>query len=120
MNVDNTKKLYDDFPELYVQHEMTIQESCMPWGFECGNGWFDLIYKLSADLSKLDIVPEASQVKEKFGSLRFYLSFGSDEAYKLIDEAEGVSAKTCVVCGKDGKDRNTGWIRPLCEDCKDD
>ena len=50
MNKELTDRLYNDFPELYEQHTWTIQEACMPWGFEHGDGWFDLIYKLSKDL----------------------------------------------------------------------
>ena len=72
MNKRNTEKLYKDFPELYKQHSWSMQDTCMCWGFECDDGWFDLIYQLSKDIvekSKNKI--QAIQVKEKFGGIIF-------------------------------------------------
>jgi len=59
----------------------------------------------------------ASQVKEKFGSLRFYTNGFTDEMDKLVDEAECKSEETCEYCGKPGKRRNDGWVRTLCDTC---
>lgn len=61
--------------------------------------------------------PAASQVKEKFGTLRFYLTSGTDEMYDLIHEAEAKSATTCEDCGTPGKRRGGGWILTLCDQC---
>ena len=61
--------------------------------------------------------PKASQVKEKFGGLRFYMTCGTDEIYNLIEEAEALSYKTCEVCGKPGEERPSGWIHTLCDYC---
>ena len=61
--------------------------------------------------------PKASQVKEKFGGLRFYMTCGTDEIFNLIDEAEELSYKTCEECGKPGEEKDTGWIRTLCDYC---
>src|SRR3546814_4106154 len=49
----------------------------LPWGFEHGDGWSELIAALCATLNEiLESEPGASigvkQVKEKFGTLRFY------------------------------------------------
>ena len=117
MNNKNTKKLYKDFQKLYRQHKLSIQESCMPWGFECGDGWFDLIYDLSKKISKVDQDCEATQVKEKFGTLRFYVQSGSDKVYSLIDKAEKKSEKTCENCGKPGKLSTIGWYSVRCKKC---
>lgn len=35
--------LYDRYPKLFRQKGWTIYESCMPWGIECGGGWFHII-----------------------------------------------------------------------------
>lgn len=98
--------------------------------FEIGHdGWFDLLYKLSAKLEKLinqyeregkedefDLgSPHADQVKEKFGTLRFYMSHGTKEMQELINEAEDASSKICIVCGRKGKIRNERWVSALCE-----
>jgi hypothetical protein len=61
--------------------------------------------------------PRASQVKEKFGTLRFYLTHGTDEMYAITDEAERRSASTCEACGKPGKLRGRGWLYTRCAKC---
>ena len=61
--------------------------------------------------------PRASQVKEKYGRLNFYMTCGTGEIFDLISEAEAASHKTCEHCGKPGEARDTGWIRTLCDTC---
>ena len=61
--------------------------------------------------------PRASQVKEKFGSLRFYMSSATNEMWDLIKEAESKSATICEECGSLGEERDDGWIRTLCDKC---
>jgi hypothetical protein len=62
--------------------------------------------------------PKASQVKEKFGGLRLYMTHGNEEIWKIIDRAEIESYKTCEECGKNGELRNDlPWHRTLCYDC---
>ena len=67
-------------------------------------------------------VPEAvsqvvvSQVKEKFGSLRFYYSGGDEAIDGMVRIAEGMSGCTCEECGAVGKGRSGGWIRTLCDE----
>lgn len=61
--------------------------------------------------------PAASQIKEKFGGLRFYLTSGTEEMYKICSEAESKSYKTCEQCGNPGKVRDGGWILTLCDSC---
>lgn len=61
--------------------------------------------------------PKASQVKEKYGELRFYMTSATDEMYELIDEAEEKSRYICETCGAPGSTRGTGWLTTLCDDC---
>lgn len=62
--------------------------------------------------------PMASQVKEKFGTLRFYMTTSTLEMGKLIDEAEELSAKTCEECGKPGNLRKKHyWVYTACDEC---
>ncbi len=123
MNKENTEKLFNDFPELYRQHTLTIYESCMPWGFECTDMWFDIIYRLSkriTDYCKEKNMPviEAEQVKEKFGSLSFYVNKADAEVYRFINESEKETEKICAKCGsKENISSTSGWITYLCEDC---
>jgi hypothetical protein len=65
---------------------------------------------------------EACQVKEKFGTLRFYVDTASDvddEACRLISEAEAESARTCEECGAPGKSTAKNfWYKTLCDKCR--
>lgn len=119
MKQELQQKLYDDFPDLYQQRHLSIQASCMPWGFDCGEGWFSLIYDLSKKITAIAPDVQATQVKEKFGGLRFYFSGGNDEVYELVDAAEDESYKICENCGsRDGVTQSKGWIRTECEKCR--
>ncbi|MDA8084072.1 MAG: hypothetical protein M0024_10490 [Nitrospiraceae bacterium] len=122
MNANNTKKLYEDFPDLFRGHTKSMQESLMCFGFEHNDGWFQLVYELSAQIDKYSkskgIYPEVVQVKEKFGSLRYYVDGGDDEILKMCDAAERKSAETCENCGAPGKlQRRGGWFATLCSLC---
>lgn len=70
----------------------------------------------------LHAVPESvvqvtvDQVKEKFGTLRFYYSGGDDTISGLVNMAESMSAVTCEKCGNVGRRRGTGWISTLCNE----
>lgn len=57
------------------------------------------------------------QVKEKFGSLRWYDHGGNRETDAIIHKYKNLSARTCIICGKPAKYLSVGWIEPYCEDC---
>lgn len=57
----------------------------------------------------------ATQVKEKFGTLRFYYYGGDDYCRGVESLADSMSAVTCEVCGNPGKLLTQGWHRTLCE-----
>ena len=127
MKEELDKKLVKAFPLLYGDRNAPMQSTAMCWGFP-GDGWFNIIWDLSSKLEPLiqkfidenqdtELYPKASQVKEKFGGLRFYMTCGSDEIFDLIAEAEALSYKTCEECGKPGEERATGWIHTLCDYC---
>jgi hypothetical protein len=144
----------------------------MCWGFSCGDGWYNILDKLCANIQhhidwtrkqrldalvynralsrtikgdystynrlkswqqkwidealadpepQLNVVPEACpqvvamQVKEKFGTLRFYYYGGDDVVSGIERMAESMSAVMCEECGAPGKSRSGGWIRTLCD-----
>jgi hypothetical protein len=60
-------------------------------------------------------VPTVVEVKEKFGTLRFYIQAGTDAHYNYISFAESMSAVTCETCGSPGKRLGHGWIYTACE-----
>lgn len=115
MNEANTKKLYKDFPKLYRGKDKTLQESLMPFGFMCDDGWFKIVYDLSKKISKIDPECEAVEVKEKFGGLRFYINASCGKVFDAIDKAEELSYHVCEECGKKGVLReDLPWILTLC------
>ena len=104
-------KIFSDFNNFNCHQELT----------STGPGWWGIIDHLVEDLFKLGWNGRLAQVKEKFGTLRFYIGTGSDEIFERIHEAEVESSKTCEMCGDLGStDSNThGWIKTLCPDCSD-
>jgi len=61
--------------------------------------------------------PCASQVKEKFGGLRFYMTSATNEMWDIISEAEAKSYSICEACGQPGEEYGSGWINTLCPEC---
>jgi hypothetical protein len=85
------------------------------FGIECGPGWKTL-YEPLIELCKKEGVA-ISQIKEKFGTLRFYVGSAPEHVYEAIDVAERKSAETCENCGARGERIDDGWIRTLCAQC---
>jgi hypothetical protein len=56
-----------------------------------------------------------NQVKEKFGTLRFYYTGGDDYVDGVVRMGEEMTAVTCEDCGAPGRGRHGGWIRTLCD-----
>ena len=68
MNEALEATLIKRFPHLYKPGN-TPQEY-LYWGFEFDDGWYDLIYRLSLDLTKIGFNGSVLQVKEKYAGLR--------------------------------------------------
>ena len=161
------------YPKMMVNRDKSMQETCMCWGFECGDGWFQILNQLMGNIQHhidwrerqrdLDIkfneiavqlkagdstlfdesmkdmlnrdfvekrkqelidlplreikeCPQVTldQVKEKFGTLRFYYSGGDDYISGLVSMAESMSGVTCETCGKPGTQTSGGWIKTAC------
>jgi len=140
MKEELEKKLFEKYPEIFVQKDLPMSQTCMCWGIECGDGWYNIIdalcgrimgynrnlnWKIQRDIEdgkakESDLIPviQATQVKEKFGGLRFYTNSTDEYIYGLISMAEGMSARTCEHCGNPGKQNNEGWIITLCDPCR--
>jgi len=113
------------FPE-QIQKRIDAGRDCGSW---IGNGWMDLVVQLDEQVAQLDPDYTISQVKEKFGGLRYYIAISegtSDENCKeiwnIIHEAEDKSFDICDICGQPGKRLNVadmGYIATRCEQHKD-
>lgn len=85
---------------------------------DVGDGWLVLIERLVAGIEALSggELVRVSQVKEKFGRLRFYLDRSADGTGGLINAAEAESGCTCHWCGDAGKTVSLGgWYTTLCQ-----
>lgn len=81
---------------------------------QCGDGWASLIDPLIARCNEMGVTVD--QIKEKYGSLRFYVSGPwDDQLQEMIDKAEDASAQICEICGKPGiLMQRHGWLKTLC------
>lgn len=64
-----------------------------------------------------------AQIKEKYGSLRWYdngVPCDIESKYDMIiGKYTELSAQTCIVCGKKCKIKNfNGWYEPICDECE--
>jgi len=140
MNLHYDKYLTKKYPMLYKDRFKSMQETAMCWGFQCGDGWFELLHALSDAITTLavryglDIT--VSTVKEKYGTLSFYyvsqpLDFHSEliridkktqeRGYNLIGtlvrHAELATYHVCEVCGNWAEIRGKGWMTVRCDSC---
>ena len=89
-------------------------------------GWYSIVVGVDERLSAIDPEYVVHQIKEKFGTLRYYCAPSGDEpsaavsdAFRAItDEAERTSAITCERCGKQGVLHETRYlVKTLCASC---
>lgn len=119
MNKELQQRFYDRWPSWFRGQEDSLRENLMGFGFEHDDGWFELEWKLCEDLEKL-VEPDYKlmQIKEKFGTLRWYDCGANAEAAKRIRQAEDESSNTCEVCGNPASLCTAGyWVKTLCEFC---
>lgn len=123
MTSEKEHKLATDFPEIF-KHLAREYEGNMYIGIACADGWYDLIYTLCFQIdhhikwSKKDPV-RATQVKEKFGGLRFYVDGTDEHVQGLIRMAESMSYKLCEFCGCPAARDDEGYFVPtMCAACK--
>jgi hypothetical protein len=167
------------YPKMMVNRNKDAMETCMCWGFACGDGWFNILDQLMGniqhhidwkekqrngaikyneiamqakagnfdlfeeDMKDLtnneykekrlaeiiagdfrqvpELIPQVTldQVKEKFGTLRFYYTGGDDYIDGMVSLAESLTGVTCEECGNPGKTRGGGWVHTYCEPCEE-
>jgi len=169
------KLLCEKYPKMMVNRNKSMMETCMCWGFECGDGWFNILDQLMGNIQHHidwkekqrkgamdynymaaqakagnfdlfeetmkalpdneykekrlaeivagdfrqvpDAIPQVTldQVKEKFGTLRFYYTGGDDYIRGMVTMAEAMSGVICEECGNPGETKGQGWVVTLCE-----
>lgn len=124
MNPESTEKLLTAYPLLYRK----LRE----WGFECGDGWFDLIWQVSTEIESaahLEGIPQTPGawpsvriLKQKAGTLRVQFDKRvSDPIEALVTKVNERSMETCELCGAPGQydreQKQSGWAEVLCDQC---
>jgi len=138
------QQLCEKYPKIFVNRNGDPKETLMCWGFEHGDGWYNIIDQLCASIqghidwrnkqraALLESNPHnlpipdavlqviADQVKEKLGTLSFYYQGGDDYIDGMVRMAEAMSAVTCEECGVPGTATRKGWIKTLCDQHKEE
>ena len=129
MKKELQEKLFEKYPKLFRQKDLSIQQSCMPRGIEIeGDGWYWLLDKLCEriqfciDWNHLEQI-EFVQVKEELGKLRIYTNHDNERIDGMISFACHLSFCTCERCGStenvDQTSKTTAErIITLCAKCK--
>lgn len=85
-------------------------------------GWYRLLDALCKSI-ELSLTDEqlrdfrVTQIKEKFGGLRFYCNGGTDITSDMIESVEQRSEGICMECGEAGKRRSGSWVVTMCDFC---
>jgi len=179
MRKELDEALCKKYPKIFRDRNGNMRDTAMCWGFECGDGWYNILNQLMGNIQhhidwkekqrkgaidynematqakagNFDLfeetmkalpndeykekrlaeivagdfrtVPESipqvtlDQVKEKFGTLRFYYSGGDDVIDGMVRMAESMTGVTCESCGNIGESRGGGWIHTYCTPCEE-
>lgn len=152
MNQDLEEALVKNYPSIFKDIYGDPKETCMSFGIETGTGWYNLIESACFNIQEtVDLVNHihpnlnfrvvAAQIKQKWGTLRFYIEFhynpdvvksiegvffvegasiewAFDRIHETIRFAEKKSEYICDTCGDWMKyDKGEGWHYPKCEAC---
>lgn len=122
MSPELDNALCEKFPLIFAERNGSMTTTAMCWGFDVGDGWHSLIDVLCEEVQRetdqqgaLQVV--ATQVKEKYGGLRFYVGAATDRQMAMIDLAEALSYRTCEECGAPGAlvSNEGGWLATRCD-----
>lgn len=99
--------------------EMVWEDPEAFYGHCVGPGWVPHLLSLTAKLEKLGWDGKLRQVKEKFGTLRFYWTNNipgimGEIAEDVVSHYEERTAYICEECGEFGELRYGGWTKCLC------
>lgn len=119
MNAELDELLCERYPSVFRDRHAPMIDTAMCWGFACGPGWFALIDTLCAEIqTHIDTtnIPAvvATQVKEKFGGLRFYTRGGDAYTAALTWFADTLSTFVCEECGAPALRTGDSWIKTRC------
>lgn len=130
-----SKRMKEKFPKMFAGSY---------GGFATGEGWWPMLETLCETIQNHidqnndrrnrllvknefnqkipDEIPQVvvDQIKEKFGTLRFYYQGGDEFIHGAAWLAESLSGQICEECGSPGERRHGGWVRTLCDKHEDE
>jgi len=98
-----TNELYEKFPHLYRERTAPLESSHMPWGFQCENGWYKIIYEMSKKIDKIspegEHAPAISLVsRHEDGTLYVAVSNITPPVADIVTTATEQSRLVCEFC----------------------
>jgi hypothetical protein len=121
MHPEKTERLFEEFPELFKRGQLIH-------GFECQDGWFELIRTLAGPIKEYQVqFPdleniEVAQVFQKMGGLRINIRGGDSNIQNLIRKIEQESRSICELDGEPAAGLFVcapSWFRCLCKRCSE-
>ena len=108
--------------QYHIDNTVRQRQYAIEWNKDVNDPDYDWSVKASYIKREEREVPElveqvvATQIKEKFGTLRFYYDGGDDYIHGLDSMAASMTSRICEECGKPGKIREGGWLKTLCDE----
>jgi hypothetical protein len=97
MKIELQEQLFKNYPKIFVRRHLPKTHTSMCYGIQCSDRWYDIIDTLCASIQSYadqnGLICEANQVKSKFGSLRFYVTYSDPYIKGLLTMAEMMSLK---------------------------
>ena len=139
MKAELEQQLIEKYPKIFQIDESRRLEPFPMFGIECRDGWYDLLNHLCGliqnhidwgnkqrnmllisnphnhEIPKEIPQVTVSQIKEKFGTLRFYYDGGDECIDGMVRMADAMSGSICEVCGNRGQFRGRGWYYTACD-----
>lgn len=83
-------------------------------------GWFiafgmQMVDELNEALGDLAYEYMITDIKEKYGTLRWYDNGNTEAGFQVINKYTNLSEVTCIICGKPATKISAGWISPYCD-----
>ncbi len=110
-----------------IKSDPTLKNNLMVFGYDSEVGWERLLDECVEELEKeserCDFDFEISQIKEKYGTARIYLSSENDSLSNIVCRYEILSSHICEHCGEfyTAKNRKShGWWKTLCNKCAEE
>jgi hypothetical protein len=106
--------LRNKYPQLCRDYKGDPKNTCMAWGFDCGDGWYalldDTLNSIEKIVKKVNLDIKLAQVKSKFGKLTIHIDISEgpngphiqqaiQQIHSLIDDARNKSSVISEISG---------------------